>query len=328
MGDEKLLVRVPDPRRDRDEMYDLIAKAFSHEGYFRFRDICRDSYIGHSHYDWAASRIGLIGGRMVTHWGVWGYPMRIGSARVRVAGIGAVATHGDCRKRGLMAETIRHALEAMRAEGYDMTILFGLPNFYDKFGYVRAWNETTWTVSAGDLPTERPAAKLARFNANRRSAEVDELYNRGSARLTGTAIRPTYTRRWCGPDSGYLWRDGRGRLAGYVAFKQSAERVTCIEAGGNVEEILRVFGWLARRGHCSEVRLPHLHHDGELCRRLRRGTCRMERTFHKSGAAMVHTLDLGSALAKMTRELSRRLRRSALAGWRGRLGVIREAPVG
>ena len=44
-----------------------------------------------------------------------------------MAGIGAVGTHGECRRRGLMARTAAAGIEAARAAGYD--ILTGICPF-------------------------------------------------------------------------------------------------------------------------------------------------------------------------------------------------------
>ena len=73
--------------------------------------------------------------------------------------------------------------------------------------------------------------------------------------------------------------------------------------------------------HCAEVRfvtLPYLHPLAEL---IRRGTCRVECSYARSGRAMVRTIDLAGVLGKMSGELTRRLRAGHLARWRGRLTV-------
>ena len=54
---------------------------------------CRAPLIAHSHLDWDISRIGLIGGRIVIYWGVYDLQMRIGTARVRTAGINLPITY-------------------------------------------------------------------------------------------------------------------------------------------------------------------------------------------------------------------------------------------
>jgi hypothetical protein len=315
MSRPPLRVVAPDRRKDHDRLLDLLGKVFSHPDYFQRIRRCREGYVDGSHYDWAASRVGFVGERMVTHWGVWGYRMRIGRCTVRVGGIGSVATHGDFRRRGLMARTARESIAAMTAGGYDMSVLFaGVRAFYGRFGYVRAWDERRWIVAAGDLPSERAAARVRRF-APKARADLDALYNRHSVGLTGTAVRPTFRRGRLVGGEGYLWRGAGGVPAGWVVLRGSE----CLDHAGDAEQVLRVLGRLARRRGWREVRFAGLHDDSALCRRLRQGYCRSETHRAPQAGAMIRTLSLRRTLAQIAPELSRRLKASPLAAWRGRL---------
>jgi predicted N-acetyltransferase YhbS len=312
---------APDKRKHSEALFDLLGKVFSEPGYYRARDMCRDGYVGHSHYDWQVSRIGLIGERVVTHCGVWGFQMRIGTAQVRVAGVGGVATDGDFRKRGLMDQTARAALGAMRGAGYDMTLLFGIDDFYQRFGYVRAWSPTSFWVRARDLPADAPTLPVSRF-APRPRPDLADLYNRCHAAVTGTAVRPTYPKRpnpWSQPGAGYLWRGSEGRPAGYVIVRGRGDRLVCIEYCGSADQALRTLAMVARRQHCQEVGFETIPYNSELARRLRRGTCRIETHCRRNGGPLIHLLNLPAAAEKLTGEWSRRLKASCLADWRGKL---------
>ena len=319
MDRDRLVLIRPDPRRHAEEVFDLTGKVFGQNGhnYWDWLAACRGGYFHGSGYDWAASTIGLLDGRIVTHWGVWGYRMRVGRAAVATAGVGAVATDGTLRRRGLMARTIAGALPAMHRAGYDMTVLFGRPDFYHRFGYVRAWPGRAYIVAAGALPNE-PAPPLRRFAAPG-GAEFARLYNRRSAGLTGTAIRPTYVRNRHKDLRGLCWRDAGGRLAGFVLLRPSPGKMELFDSAGDAECILRVLGRVARREKLREISLPNLHHDSDLARLLRRGDCRLELSYHRSGGPMVRTLDLRRTLERLSGELTRRLRASPASGWRGTL---------
>lgn len=310
---------APDPRRHGDAICDLGAKVFSGGGYYQARDRCGRGYVIGSHYDWAASRIGLADGRVVTHFGVWGFQMRIGAARVRTGGIGLVATDADYRKCGLMARTARASIAAMRQLGYDLSILFGIDDFYHRFGYVRAWSDTAWTVRGEDLADGRPPLAIRRFVPVHRD-DVAAIYNRENATRTGTAVRPTYPRFVYGESrEGYLWTDARGRAVGYVVVGCKPAYLECVEAGGDVEQVLRVLARLAARAQRQEVRLTTFSEASPLIRRLREGNCRAETQYRRCGGAMAAVINLASTLGKMQGELGRRLRTSPLADWRGKL---------
>ena len=320
---EPLEIVAPSKSVHREELFDMLAKVYSWRGgYYERLEMCRNGYIDDSHYDWSASRIGLLGGKIVTHWGVWDYRMRIGATRVRVAGVGWVATDGRLRKRGLTARTARAWLQAVPGHGYDMTVLFGIPNLYHRFGYVRAWSEGIWTVAAGDLPKQRPPARLHEFSLARRREDTDALYNRQYARVTGTAVRPPFQSHKRPKCRGYLWCDSRGRTAGYVILDLgNMQKVTVTEAVGPAKEVLAAVGVLARRLRLIEIRFRGLAADGDLARCLRWGNSRCEIHYARSSGAMVRTVNLRSCLVKLAPELSRRLRRSHLAAWRGTLLV-------
>lgn len=325
MKKNELQIISPDPTVHTDEMLDMCAKVFSPgSGYFAMHKWSRDSYVLNSRYDWNASSIGLIDDRIVTHYGIWDYTMRIGAARVRVGGVGYVATHGDFRKRGLMSQTVQASIDRMREMNYDMSMLFGIGGFYERFGYVLAWSSVKYSFEIKDLPTDKPKHRISKFSPEPRE-DLDRLYNRENATRTGTAVKPTFLRNQH-PDSwvGYLWKDRDGKVAGYVIVShQRADDMECIECCGDDAEILLVLATLARRWHCRNLHFSTLHYNHPLRKRIERMTC-WERARHYAvgdGGPMILTVNLKSTLIKMEKELSRRLKNSNLADWRGRLLV-------
>lgn len=313
MSADEFRAVAPDPQKDREQMLDLVAKSFG--DYFAFLDRCRSGYIIGSHYDWNVSRVGILDGQMVTHWGVWDYRMRIGRSLVRAGGIGAVCCRADYRKRGLMARTAPASIAAMRDAGYDMSVLFGIRDFYHRFGYVRAWCEQSYVVSTSDLPAGGPTIKTQRLTGRHRD-ELAAVYNRRNRSRTGTALRPTYLRKPLNDATdGVVWRGADGKAAGWLAFKDNH----CVDHGGDLEQVLGVLGAIARKRGLTEVRFHGLHFDSDLCKHLRRNYCRYDGGYARSGGAMVRTVNLRGVLGNIAPELSRRLARSHLAGWKGRL---------
>lgn len=314
-----LVLIAPVPSQHRVEMFDLIAKVFSHSGYYTFRESLRASYLDHSHYDWFASRIGLMDGKIVSHFGVWDYLTRIGAARLRTGGIGVVATDGDYRKHGLMRLTAQGCIDAMREQGYDLSVLFGIQNFYHRFGYTRAWVEQTYIVATADLPVDKPAVTLRRFRFGPR-AEFDSLFNQQHQHITGTAVRPTYSR--ANPRHqriGYVWRDRQGKPLGYFAVADKGAHLEVIEAVGDTDQLLRGIGQVARKWRAREVRFVSLPYRTDLACRLRAGSVRLECSYARCGGPMVRIVNLRSSLTKMEVELTRRLKASVFQGRRAQL---------
>ncbi len=313
----------PDSGQHGDRVYDLLSKVFPdpEDGYFGSLHWCH-KIIGcpGSHFDWGASRVAMMGDELVANYSVWDYRMRVGKARVRVGGIGCVATHMDCRKRGIQASTARASIEAMRQAGYDMTILFGIPDFYHRLGYVRAWSDTAYEAPVKELRANAPAPALKRFNLAQ-SDEAHRLYNRTHARLTGTAMRPTYRQMWSKHIRALRWNDRSGSMLGYVRVRprDGTGPLRCYEVVGDTDQALATLVKLARRDGSLQVRFETLPHEHPLLVRLRRGTCKAETQYRRCGDAMIRTLNLRTTLEKMRGELALRLKASPYDRWSGDL---------
>ena len=147
------------PRTRAEELYDLGSKVFSSNGYFDFLKYCRQTYFGSASYDWSASRVAVEDGRLISHVGIWEYRMRVGKARLRTGGIGLVLTRPDHRKGGLASRVMRAVMASMAHSGYHLSTLFGIRNFYHRFGFAQGWPETRCYIKPEDLPKFKELAK-------------------------------------------------------------------------------------------------------------------------------------------------------------------------
>ncbi len=64
--------------------------------------------------------------------------MRIGRSVVRVDGIGGVETHEQYRHKGYARRVLTEAVSKMKSGDAALSILWGIPNFYHRFGFVSA----------------------------------------------------------------------------------------------------------------------------------------------------------------------------------------------
>ena len=306
----------PDERQHPQPMAQLCADVFS-EG--KYVDGYRDNYIGNSHYDWNVSRIVLEGDELIHHWGVWGYPMRVEAVQLKVAGIGAVATHPDFRKQGVMHRAANASFAAMLQDGYDLSILRG--RHYVKMGYARAWNYVTYRLKLQELP-EVGELKVYQPLKPEQVAEMDALYNRTHADFTGTAIRPTYRLRHPEDIGVYAWFDEAGTLAGYVrAFpaEENPKQLTCQEAAGDPRQGLAVLADLFKKGEYDSLAFFTLPHAHPMLQLLRRGACIVEDRYFDISGWRVKLINLSSTLHKLVPLLETRLAQSQFSTWQGSL---------
>lgn len=276
-------------------------------------------YIGNCHYDFDTSRLIFDRDELIHHWGVWGYPMRLETIKLKVAGIGAVVTREHYRQCGLMTLAANASFEAMLANGYDLSILRG--RHYVKFGYARAWNYVTYKLTAEDIP-EMGVEYSYKTLMSKHLEDIASVYNQSYAGFTGTAIRPTYR---SAPEDAmeayHGWFDSNGYLAGFVRAVPTEDKTTlqCFEAAGDPEQGLAVLADLFRQGEYETLKFFTIPTQHPILQIVRRGSCIIEdRYFHNTGWR-VKLINLKSSLEKIQPLLEIRLQRSYLMDWHGEL---------
>lgn len=313
-------ITAPDKKRHGEKIFDLVAEQWRDD----LKRHAREGRINHSHYDWQTSRIALAGDRVVAHFGVYGITMRIGTARVAAAGVNLVVTDPDYRKRGLMPDTIRASIGAMRENGYDLSIVCNaIANYYTRFGYVSAWPEHEALVRARDLPQEPPTYKMKKFKP-RHIRELADIFNAENSTVTGTVVRPTFLRtKEPGDLLGYTWAGENGATAGYLIYDivSNGKAIWHYDSAGDPEERLRVLASIARRENCEEVRFNRLPFNSVMAQKVRTINSTAELTYRPNGGWLVRIVNLRTLLEAMSGELSHRLKCSYMHGWCGTLLV-------
>jgi len=276
-------------------------------------------YIGNCHYDFDATRLAWDGDALIHHWGVWGYPMRVGSARLKTAGIGAVVTREPYRKQGLMQRAATESFGAMRELGYDVSVLRG--RHYVKYGYARAWNYVTYRLTRDEVPApviEWPYQSLDPSHLD----EIFALYNASHDAFSGTAVRPTYRVTTAADMSLHGWFH-ENKLSGYVRAVPTDDKksLQCLEAAGDVEQGLAVLAELFKQGEYESLTFFTMHRDHPMLKRIRKGACIVENKYFDISGWRVRLVNLHSTLEKLCPLFESRLQCSRFENWRGELGL-------
>ena len=247
--------------------------------------------------------------------------MRLGAAKVRVGGIGDVSTHPFYRRQGVMRHLFAHVLQFMKDEGYDISMLWGIPNFYDKFGYIVGLRTPSLEISRsqvegldaplagrkarrGDIPA---ILRLHEFHSRTRDGAMDRLGDLWARR----AVREG-TCRIIEDRAYYLWRaEDRALTIIEVGLGPRCDAAT-------LASLLRDAAGVARAHEKPTVKLelPPEHPLGRFC--VADG-CDVHDHIPHRGGGMVRIVNLESLCEKLVPEWERLLRSSALASWRGRL---------
>ena len=309
-----------DRQADLMPITQIISDAFAGGEY---HEEIRKKYVGGSHYDFETSRLAWDGDQLIHHWGVWGYPMRVGSARLRTAGIGAVVTLEPYRQQGIMASAAASSFEAMFNHGYDLTVLRG--RHYHKFGYRRAWNYVTTRLNPSATPPEPiPTFELKQGFRALGPADmesVNALYNQAYASVSGSCVRPTYPMLDEEDMRVFGWFDDRQQLAGYVRAVPSEDKTTlqCLEAAGDPEQGLAVLHDLFSQGQYQQLHFFTMPRQHPILQIIRRGACTVDDRYFYHTGWQVRLVNLLSCLQKLLPQLQARLAASPLVEWQGSL---------
>jgi predicted acetyltransferase len=257
----------------------------------------------------------LEGERAVSRLWIVDRKIRIGASSVRIGGIAGVGTDREYRKRGLARHVLQEAVALMWEEAYDGSFLFGIRDFYDKFGYVTCMPERRLYLETRDAERATKALGIRPMRPADLPAIV-RLYNRDNATRTASVVRRAGT--WDGfpmgsqfgiSPIGRVITDAGRRVVGYVVYDDTKRRVRAAEVGGNGiavhGTILRHLAERAVRLRCQELScsIPVDHPFARFCRQF---GCRDSTHFAPNAGPMGRIINLGSFLGKVAGELESR----------------------
>lgn len=184
--------------------------------------------------------------------------MRVGDQRVRVGGIAGVGTDRAYRKRGLASQVLGNALELMRDEGYDLSFLFGIQDFYHRFGFATCMAERRFSLDTRDAERVKGAPSMRLFRPGAKGGseirQIRQMYNRLNRVRTASIVRE---RGWnCFPMASgfgvdpkvYVWDQGAGRIGAYAVCDARADRCRAAEVGAESSAgMAAIIRLLARR---------------------------------------------------------------------------------
>ena len=270
-----------------------------------------------------------IGDQTVSRLTVLDLKMRIGRAVVRMAGVAGVWTHPEHRMRGYARRVIEDALSYMAEEGYDVSLLFGIPDFYNKFGYASVLPDCRVSIATADAKRAEPPRGLTiRSLAEADFPEVLAIYETNNYRRTGTVVRDPG--RWRGFTKGtdygakplsFVVESDEG-VVGYAVYDDAANRLDVAEVGFKRPEampaILRHLAELAESRAVEAINF-YAPLDHPFVKFLRRFGCEARVVYPRDRAGMGRIVNLRSLFEKLRPELEHRLRESPPTGFRGTL---------
>jgi hypothetical protein len=133
-----------------------------------------------------------LDGRQVSRVVIVPMLMRIGAAVVRMDGIGGVGTEEEFRNRGYSRRVMETAVQQMQRGDAALSTLFGIQDFYQKFGYETTGPEYSVILPLVDASPARhslPRGWQFRPLTGDDMPAVMRLYHANTRRATGALVR-------------------------------------------------------------------------------------------------------------------------------------------
>lgn len=271
-------------------------------------------------------RVTEMEGKIVSMMLIIRRPIRIGTAIVNGAIVAPVATHLKHQRKGYCSAVMRDAVGYMKRQNFDITLLWGHPWLYPKYGYSPAMPYPRLVINPERCKkVEAEPHTLEPFNKHYLK-EVTAIYHNNTATRTCAEIRSSELYEWKprGPHVDFeTVVDKKGEIIGYSVF-------TPQNPGENIAEI-GVLNDLA----CGAV----FDHVLQLAkeRKIKEFFCVVppdhpfanfafwkngEQRITRSGAGMIRVLNLVSLFKKMKEEFEMRLAHSEFHNLTSALNIV------
>lgn len=243
--------------------------------------------------------------------------IRLGEARLHMGGLGWVSTAEEHRHKGVARELILDTLQFLRTRGFHVAMLFGIPNFYHRFGFT-----TTLAEYQIDLATVDATAAPAHGLRVRRIKPGDvpliqRFHNHSDACTACSLIRiaPHISNRWDQWKEARVLTDDRGKVLAYFVPRRTAEGLNIDEIGFQDRSLcgplLHACAAMATEEVTQQLRF-HAPPEHPFIQYLLQFRSRHEMQVLRDEGGMMAFVNLGETLESMIPEWEAQLQISAL----------------
>lgn len=243
---------------------------------------------------------------------------------LKMGGIGGVSTKEEYRMRGFARRVMEYSNLYMLEEGFDIAALFGIRNFYERWGYAPALPEHRLYLNVENLSSARMNHSLLPFSDDHRE-EVIGIYELNNEERYCSVVRRPESWMWFTKGTRFgvkaapmVLIDGSGRLCGYISFDDTEEYTAVAEVGYSSPSVFESMAAAIRdraQGQGHEEAWLAIPPDHPFSIYLRRFGCRITSNFNRSGGGMMRIINLETTFRKLSPEIERRIRGSSMRGW-------------
>ena len=304
-------IRAAHPK-EYPEICDLLDKAFKSK---LERTIVEVTTSKDTNFEKGDLRVVEADGKIVSMMMLIRKPLRIGTAVVKGAIVAPVATHPDYQRRGYCSAVMRNAVQYMKKQGFDISILHGIPWLYPRYGYSPVMVETKLVIKPKQTEKMAEVPCETRVFTEKDLEQITRIYHLNTATRTLAEIRTPAMWEWKPGGSEAtieVFTNTENQVIGYCAFGTDWEsRPCCHEIGVLNDEACRaVFNRILEKAKMKGVEEFYCSiHPQHPFARFAFG-CGSEVRIQAKKSGMARVLNLVQMLTKMKKEFERRLCRS------------------
>jgi predicted acetyltransferase len=269
----------------------------------------------------------MLDDKPISGLGIVDLRMRIGDIPVRCGGIAGVYTKREHQSKGYSRQVLEDSNVFMREAGYHLAALFGIPNYYPKFGYASSLIDCEVTMAVRDAETAPSRYPVREFQPQD-ARPIAAIYESANQARTGSIVRDLATwtgfrlgSGWTNRVSAFVVLDGE-QVIGYASYNLDLRRYGIGELGYTTPAAYSTI--LAHAAQCAlERRLEnitlHLPPDDPFLTYARRYGCETKLSYARHSNGMVRIINQSALLGLVQPLFVRRMQTAGLGDWSGTL---------
>ena len=273
------------------------------------------------------TRVALIDGELAGVLRVNTEVIRLGEARLKMGGLGWVSTAAEHRHKGVATALVRATLHYMASHGYHVSMLFGIPNFYHRFGYTTTLADYFVTLHTDEAARASTQYVLTRAVKPGDIPALQRIHTANDAGVACSLLRSAahLTNKWHKIKDAEVLTNTQGRILAYVIAKPEGDAFFVSEAG--IDSPAAAPALIARCAlRAKDAMLPSLRFalppDHAVSRALRDYESIHEARLSRERGGMMTFVDLGEALENLLPEWEALLAGTVIAGLRTEVTLV------
>ena len=194
--------------------------------------------------------------------------IRLGEARLRMGGLGWVGTAPRHRHKGVCRALMLNTLDYLKQNHYHVSMLFGIPNFYHRFGFTTTLADYAIVIDTAEALHSRHTAFRRRSAKPGDIAAIQKIHAANDSGIACSLLRSAahLTNKWKHCKNMSVLISDSGKVIAYFTAHNANQQMQVDEVGVSTpqacEAVLAACGQLASDESVGRIRFlippPHV----------------------------------------------------------------------